>query len=102
MVTGHVIECKNCGAKNELPDDVKRWIIRLYEAATGKLLLPGPHRWMHKRVVLTPLMGDLALCGAVQVSGEPQALRWKPVTCPRCLARRGNQRQREAREREAR
>jgi hypothetical protein len=35
-----VIECKNCGAKNELTDDSKRWIIRIYEAATGKVLLP--------------------------------------------------------------
>ena len=83
-----VIECKNCGARNELPNEVRRWIIKLYEAATGKILLPNEQRWIHKRMALTPMVGDLAICGAIQVSGAPQVLHWRPVTCPKCLARR--------------
>lgn len=26
------IVCRNCGAKNDITEDSKRWIIRMYEA----------------------------------------------------------------------
>ncbi len=33
-------KCKHCGEVDCLTDEAKRWIIKLYEAATGKVLLP--------------------------------------------------------------
>lgn len=36
------LRCKDCGSKDPLDDLAKRWIIRLYEEATGKVLLPKP------------------------------------------------------------
>lgn len=79
-------DCSECGARNEISDDFKRWIIRIYEAATGKVLLPAENRWIHKRMTLTPMLGDAAVCGAVQQTGNMQRLQWRSVTCPRCLA----------------
>jgi hypothetical protein len=81
------VRCEQCGHENDLPETMKRSIIKIYEAATGKVLLPEPGA-RHKRREMTPFGRDRfqALCGyQSRTAGE---LHWSCVTCRQCLERR--------------
>lgn len=46
------IKCPRCGLEIEIPTKTKRWIVRLYEEATGYVLLPETARRLQTKELM--------------------------------------------------